>query len=140
MVNFILTTPTPVFFKTLATNAERHTGEYMAKQIDEVIIEIGHEKCNAIVTDNARNMEMPKTIICEKYPNIVAYGCAAHILNLLIGDIMKLQSISNVILDAKAIVKDVNNVYVHKSVFETLQKQINFTCISLELPVVTRWD
>jgi len=69
----------PVFFKTLATNAERHTGEYMAKQIDEVITKIGHEKFNAIVTDNARNMEMAKTIICEKYPNIVAYGlCSTH--------------------------------------------------------------
>ncbi|CAH2016519.1 unnamed protein product, partial [Acanthoscelides obtectus] len=33
IINFIITTPTPIFFKTFTTDTNRHTAEYMAEKI-----------------------------------------------------------------------------------------------------------
>ena len=56
-MNFILTTPDPVFYISQPTKTESHTGEYMANLISTVIDEVGPEKVLSCVTDNASNMK-----------------------------------------------------------------------------------
>lgn len=68
IINFIVTTPHPIFYKTMTTGAESHTGEYMAKKMSEVIDAVGESKFVGVVTDNASNMKAAWDSIENKYP------------------------------------------------------------------------
>lgn len=97
IINFVVTMPKPVFYKSIATGTISHTGEYMANTILEVINEIGSEKFTAIVTDNAANMKNAWVRIQEHHPHLVCYGCAAHGIQLLLGDVCRLQSADDIL-------------------------------------------
>lgn len=143
IMNFIITTPKPVFFKTLATKEERHTGEYMHEQLSQIFEEVGAQRIIGCVTDNARNMTKAWELLAEKYSDfpISYYGCASHILNLLMGDIAKLQSVGVMLNSAKSIVKTVKNKLVLTATFTRIQKEKlpAKEIQSLKLPVATRW-
>lgn len=139
ILNFIITTPKPVFFKSIGTEADRHTGEYMAAKINEVLMEIGPNRFKAIVTDNASAMLKARSIIHEKYSFITTYGCAAHTLNLLIGDISKIKTMASIEGDTKAIIKEINNSHVLSATFRKIQVEKKGKSISLKLPCKTRW-
>ena len=81
-MNSIVSTPEAILFKTVATEGNRHTGEYTTELMLEVLEEIGPEKMLADVTDNASAMVKAKGIIKKKYRHIAVYGCCAHCLNL----------------------------------------------------------
>lgn len=49
--------PKPVLYKTMCTEAERHTVDYIAAEIIKIIDDIGPQKFIGIVTDNATAME-----------------------------------------------------------------------------------
>ena len=51
IINFVVTTPKPVFYKSIAPEATIHTGEFMATSMLQIINEIGSEKFIGIVTD-----------------------------------------------------------------------------------------
>jgi len=74
IINFMVTTPKPVFWKAIETEEKRHTGTFIAEQFDIVIKEIGANKVAAILTDNASNMKAAHNILKEKYPNIFFLG------------------------------------------------------------------
>ena len=57
IINFMVTTSQPIFWKALEIKESSHTGEYIACQFEIVIEEIGIPKIAAIITDNARNMK-----------------------------------------------------------------------------------
>lgn len=97
IINFVITTPKPVFYKSLATGSTSHTGEFMATTMLGVINEIGSDKFIGIVTDNAANMKNAWARIQEEYPHVVCYGCGAHGIQLLLGDICSLQSAADVL-------------------------------------------
>ncbi|CAH1967940.1 unnamed protein product [Acanthoscelides obtectus] len=141
IINFIITTPTPIFFKTFTTDTNRHTAEYMAEKIEEVLTEIGPEKFSALVTDNASAMVKARNNIHEKYKHISVYGCVAHTLNLLIGDISKMRTMASIEDDVKSIVKEINNSHLLLATFKKIQTEKKGTSvpISLKLSVKTRW-
>lgn len=138
IVNFILTTPDPVFFKSIPTATERHTGEYMANIISTVIEEIGPDKFLSCVTDNASNMKRAWLLLAEKYPHMSFYGCLAHSLNLLIEDILKLDNILSLKNQASRIVTQIKSSQLLTAHFVQIQKEKNVN-IALKLPVKTRW-
>ncbi|CAM1295475.1 Uncharacterised protein r2_g470 [Pycnogonum litorale] len=138
IINFIACTPQPVFFKSIDTKDNRHTGAYIADQMKMVIEEIGSSKIYATVTDNAANMRSAWTEIEEAYPHITPIGCAAHGLNLLLGDIMSIETMQAIHSKAKKIVKSVKNKQVVSATFAEKQRQKGKST-SLKLPVITRW-
>ncbi|KAF2882508.1 hypothetical protein ILUMI_23669 [Ignelater luminosus] len=142
IINFIVTTPQPVFYKTVSTEEHRHTGQYVAEQIEAVFTDIGINKVIACCTDNAANMKKAWDLLREKYADkpISFYGCAAHTLNLLVKDITKLNTTDILINSAKAIIKVIKSKSVLNSAFFNLQreKQEPRKCV-LKLPVATRW-
>jgi len=76
-----MTSPSPIFYKLTETGTQRHTGEYMAKVMIEVLeaIEVtGPSKYGGIVTDNASNMKHVCNIIHKEYPHTSCYGCSEH--------------------------------------------------------------
>lgn len=137
--NFIVTTPSPILYKTMCTEAERHTGEYIAQEINTVLEEIGPAKVIGIISDSAAAMEKAKKIIHEKYPYIQGYPCAAHILNLLVNDIMKLKSFKNIEISCKEIVKEITSSHITLATFNKIQMEKSGGQIALKLPVKTRW-
>jgi len=96
IINFIVSTPKPFFYKSLASNEEKHTGEYVAQQMEKILIEVGQDKFYGIVTDNATAMVKARDILHEKYPHIAIYSCAPHTLNLLVLDILKCKTASKI--------------------------------------------
>jgi hypothetical protein len=80
-----------------------------------------------------------RDLLNNKYPNIAVYSCAAHTLNLLTVDVLKLKSISNLENDCKSIVKDINNSHILRAKFDRIQKDKKGSSITLKLPVKTRW-
>ena len=63
IVNFIITTPEPLLFKTLPIKSERHTGKFMAESIMHVIEEATPDplKVLDVVTDNEISMVNDRT-------------------------------------------------------------------------------
>ncbi|XP_011858393.1 PREDICTED: zinc finger BED domain-containing protein 1-like [Vollenhovia emeryi] len=137
IVNFIVTTPEPVFLKAVAPGAQRETEEYISDKLIKVIDTIGPEKTTAVITDNAKNMKKAWRLIKRKYDHIFTIGCIAHGLNLLMKDIMKLESLKELKENAKSIVKVFNHKHVVHNVFNSKQEH---NAPSLKLPNNTRFS
>lgn len=129
----------PVLYKTFCTEAERHTAEFMSNEITSVIEEIGPEKFLGVVTDNAASMEKARTMINNKYNFIFGYSYVAHTLNLLVGDLMKLNSLKNIEVACKEIVKEITMSHLNLAQFNKIQAQNSRNVLSLKMPVKTRW-
>ena len=60
IINFVVSQPKPIFWKSFHTDLQSHTGEYIVTKISKVIEELDSE-CGkmvfGVVTDNASNME-----------------------------------------------------------------------------------
>ena len=74
IVNFIITTPKPVFWKAIETKEASHTSQFISESIDQVIHEIDHKKLAAVITDNASNMKGAHDILKKKYPDVIFIG------------------------------------------------------------------
>jgi hypothetical protein len=57
IIDYIISTSQPVFYKSTDTRANRHTGLYIADELKAVINDPGPQKVFALVTDNAANMK-----------------------------------------------------------------------------------
>lgn len=139
IINLILCTPSPIFYKSMTLGEESHTGENIYSVLKSVIKEVGPNKIQAVVTDNAPNMKAAWELLKEDYPHLITYGCIAHSLNLLAKDFLKLQSVKQIIAQAKDIIKFFNNKHVPKQVFMRIQKDRITNGTTLKSPVDTRW-
>ena len=107
--NYILTTPKPIFYSAHPTKEIQQTSFAIANDIQQVIDKVSSSKISAVITDNASVMKKAWRILEAEYPKIIFFGCIAHNLNLIIGDIMKLKWSADILKDAKAIVKYFRN-------------------------------
>ena len=57
IVNYMITTPKPIFYKSVSTNEKRHTSKNIAEGIKQTIEEVGEKKVVAVIIDNAANMK-----------------------------------------------------------------------------------
>ena len=74
----------------------------------------------------------------EKYSKLTCYGCAAHSMNLIFGDLMKLETSIKVKLQAKQIVKEFKSKNMLVNLLKSMQK-VEKVNVTLKLPVKTRW-
>ncbi|CAH0551277.1 unnamed protein product [Brassicogethes aeneus] len=78
---------------TIDTEDKSHTSEYLLSLLVESIKRCRTYNCTAqsVVTDNAANMTKMRGELAKSeevgLPDILTYGCSAHILNLLAQDI-----------------------------------------------------
>ena len=91
-MNYIISTPQPIFYKSTDTRDNRHTGLYIAYEL-KAVNDLGPKKVFALVTDNAVNMKAAWSKVEESYPHITPIGCAAHALNMLPKDIMTMDTL-----------------------------------------------
>jgi hypothetical protein len=128
------------------------TGTYVKSKLKEVIDElnaIGTGKVVAIVSDQGSNYLSARNQISEECPEILSISCAAHMLNLLTGDVSKLPSLQKFISKGKSVVKEIkgsklrlgeyNAEYDRWLAEETERGSDVRPKVTLSLPSVTRW-
>ena len=89
------------FLLSQDASAEKHDGTYIYNFVDKAIEDAGEENVVQIVTDNASNNMAAASMLKLKRPNIFWTSCAAHTVNLMVGDIAKVKPIRNAILMAR---------------------------------------
>ncbi|PKY34034.1 hypothetical protein RhiirB3_395259 [Rhizophagus irregularis] len=83
---------------------EFHTGEWISNKIIQQMKAIGVQKFSAVITDIASVMKSAWRRIEEKYSNVVCLRCNSHVINLLIGDVLKIDEIKTIVENSKMIV------------------------------------
>jgi hypothetical protein len=78
-------------------------------------------------------------IVKQKYNWIATCGCAAHILNLLVKDILELPGVNTLIKKVKKIVKMFKYQYVPHALLNRFQIINNGQTQTLKMPAPTRW-
>ena len=120
---------------------QSHTGEYIAEAVSGVIDE-DKQECDkmptALVTNNAIKMKKSWKLLGEKYSELICYGCAAHSMNLIFGDLMKLETLKKVKHQAKQIVKEFKSKHMLMDLLKSMQK-VEKVNVTLKLPVKKRW-
>ena len=107
IINFLLSVPQSVFWKSIHTEMQNHAGEYIAGAVSGVFDEIKQD-CRkmpiVLVKNNANKMKKSWKLLGEKYSELTCYGSAAHSMNLISGDLMKLDTLKKVKHQVKQIV------------------------------------
>ena len=120
---------------------QSYTGEYIAETTSGVIDEVKQE-CGkmpiALVTDNATNMKKCRKLLEKKYSKLTCYGCAAHNMNLIFVDLMKLKTLKKVKHQAKQIFKEFESKHMLVDLLKNMQK-VEKVNVTLKRPVKTRW-
>lgn len=137
VINYMITTPKPIFYRSVYTKEEHHTGENIAKGIEECMISIGINKFTAVITDNANNMKSAWRILKEKYPDKIFLGCWAHGVNLWVKDIMKHEWADNILEKAKQLALYFRNHQIPLAALRRIQKEKYGHEIALTLTVET---
>ncbi|KAJ8945729.1 hypothetical protein NQ314_009092 [Rhamnusium bicolor] len=101
IINFMITSPSPLFIKSVETRTEKHTSEYIASPLEEILLEYDVKKFLVLITNNAPNMRKATKMLETKYPHLVSFGCFAHTLHLLCQDILKSTSVANILIHTK---------------------------------------
>ena len=122
IINYIISTPQPVFYKSTDTRDNRHTGLYIADELKAVINDLGPQKVFAPVTDNAANMKAAWSKV-ESYPHITPIGCAAHAFNLILKDIIVLKTMDALYKRPKEMVSYVKGHQVIAEIYLTKQSE-----------------
>lgn len=144
IINFMVVAPgmRSVFWSSLATGTTSETAEYLAGHLGRVIDEVERET-NAtvagVLADNASNMDAAWKLLERSRP-IFGGGCAAHMLNLLIQDVCKLELFKRVQIKALAITAYVRDHHALLSQFTiTLREATSDQRRVLTVPILTRW-
>ncbi|CAH1982780.1 unnamed protein product [Acanthoscelides obtectus] len=141
LINIVICTPIPLFYKTVHRGTVKETGTYISNELIKVIQEIEPQKFFLIVTDSASNMKAAWNIINTTYPHTPCVGCAAHTQNLLLKDFMKENLFEKISKESKKICKCFKQHHILYAVFKEAQaeKYPKSKVISLKLPAKTRW-
>ncbi|KAF2893939.1 hypothetical protein ILUMI_12228 [Ignelater luminosus] len=110
ILNYTVLTPKPYFIKSVTSETNRHTAEYLCDLMIHVLEKYGPDKFLVIITDNAAN---------EKKLHYI----------------LKLDSIDKILKSVVAVIKTIKNSHILTAAFI---KERNAD-ISLSLPVLTRW-
>ncbi|XP_073046060.1 uncharacterized protein [Primulina eburnea] len=85
---------------------------------------VGSSNIVHLVTDNGANYKAAGVLLHDKYPSIKWSPCAAHCLNLILGDIDKMELVSNITKKASLVTKF---VYNHAFLLAWLRKREGWT-------------
>ncbi|CAG8854883.1 41778_t:CDS:1, partial [Gigaspora margarita] len=97
--NYIITTDTRKEYLVGLKNYSSYSqmGEFLANEISTIIERLGSDKFAAVVTDAASNCNLARQKTQEMYPHIWNVRCAAHAINLIAADLVKLDKLKKLI-------------------------------------------
>jgi len=129
-----------IFYDAIEPGVNKEDAEYLAKEIEKVMEKVESHRVQMITADNAPVMQCALELVRQKYPHIFTVGCAAHGLNLLAGDFVKLRPIAAIKSKAVQVVK-IRRKRVAHAIFKDAQKaQTGSNPITLKSPNPTRFS
>ncbi|KAE9027351.1 hypothetical protein PR003_g6678 [Phytophthora rubi] len=150
-VNFVLTGPNmkAKLYTTKLTDSDSQTADYLAEMVGGIMDELNRIRgkadfVTAMVSDNAQTMLAAGDIL-ERTRGIFFSGCGAHTLNLLIQDILKLDSMGETLKKAHSLACFFSQRAQLLARFVEEQEKIAQVDVDdaytrmLSLPVATRW-
>ena len=138
----MINTPEPLFVESVGTDDERHTGEYIAELIFDVLRKYDPQKFLLVVADNASAMQKAGKIVKELYPHITMIGCTSHTLHLLIKDVIDCPSVKDHMGDVKYVISTIKNSHLLKASLKKINADLPQhlrSSVSLHTPGETRW-
>lgn len=163
LVNVAVFAGSPIFLKSVAPGANRHDAELIAKTIldviektpadfntvtnkskgrdgDQTVHYVDERKFRSVVTDQPAVMTAAWRMIESAKPWVHCYGCGAHVINLLAGDIGKISEISSELDNNRKIAV----IFRSHSMCKEVLKETTLNKFSKSLNVVlsckTRWS
>lgn len=142
IINFIINTPEPTFYKTLETSVNSQTGEYLQKEISQIIDQVGPKKILGVVTDNASNNLKAHELLDKQYEEyyIQFYGCAGHLLNLTAKDIVALKIAKEIVDKGSEIINTIKRSKIILAKFKQIQIQNQKCLTTLKANASTRFS
>ncbi|CAG8445324.1 10092_t:CDS:2 [Scutellospora calospora] len=138
--NYLLAIPKPVFVLAKPTGEVQQNSINIANEIENIIKSLNIEKISAVITDNAFVMKKSWSILAKKYPTIIFLGCLAHSINLLIGDIVKLDWAQKILSNAILVIKFFRQHIIPAAILKRYQQtKYGLKYKTLKFPVKTRW-
>lgn len=104
------------------SSKESQTGTSIFEYVDKCIEDVGPEKVVQVITDSADYNLAAAKMLKEKRPGIFWSSCAAHTVNLMFEDIVKLAKISKYMDKAKALTL---LIYTHEKTFAMMRHHTN---------------
>ncbi|KAE8738764.1 hypothetical protein FOCC_FOCC015746 [Frankliniella occidentalis] len=121
IVNFVVSTPQPFFYKAIEPGTQRENAVYLSDNILVVLNAVNANKV-LLVTDNASATKRAWALVQQVHKHIYSIGCGSHGLNLLFKDIVKLPVFKDLVSNAKEIVKIRKRRQLH-AIYKSKQKQ-----------------
>lgn len=109
-----------------------HTGVKIAEIVQHAINDIGKEKINCVVSDNASDVTLSRKIIVSQNPGVISIGCMAHWINLMAKDICRDENINIRIKQTSKVIKYINK----RTLLRNLLKK---NSVSLQSFTEIRW-
>jgi len=119
--------------KSVDASAHVKDARLLCDLLDVFILEVGPQNVVQIITDNAANYVFAGKMLMERYPSIFWTPCAAHCIDLMLEDIVKIDFVIEIVESSKRITKF---IYNHASVLHLMR---TFTNKELVRPTITRF-
>ncbi|XP_054797523.1 uncharacterized protein LOC129302636 [Prosopis cineraria] len=135
LINFLVYSPRGiVFIKSVDASDIVKDAQNLCNLFTEMVDFVGVTNVVHLVIDNAANYKAAGQLLCDKFPSIFWSPCAAHYLNLILGDIGKMDIVIGLATRASMVTKF---VYNHAFLFAWLRKREGWT--EIIRPGVTRF-
>ena len=140
IVNFMITTPTPLLWDSFDRGTERETGSFVATNVIDIIQKVGPEKFLIFICDSPNKMVTARNLVVQAFPHMEAVGCSCHYLQNLFKDLLNLAFFKKIHVQCKNAVKEIKGSHVKLAAFREAQKASEPSRqISLKLPPNTRF-
>jgi hypothetical protein len=106
-----------MFLKAVDTGGERKDATYIAGQLIDYIREVGADSVIQVVTDSATICKASSRLVEQEFFWITWTPCTPHCLDLLLEDVGKLPWATEVVAEAKAVVKFITNHHRSQALF-----------------------
>lgn len=98
-----------LFFKSLDISEIKNSADALYELLTNVIEEIGARNVLQVITSSEERYIVPVKRLTESYPSIFWTPCAGHCINLILEDFKKLEWITPILEQAKAITRFIYN-------------------------------
>jgi hypothetical protein len=137
----MVTTPKPVFFRSIDRGVNRETADYVSGEIIKVANEVCSDKVIVVVSDRAPNMVAALRMVTEEFPHICGVGCACHGLQNFLHDLHDQRPVRVIVSMCKKIIKEIKLSHVKLAFFKQKQSEdYGNKAKSLKLPPKTRFS
>ena len=135
LMNIMLVCPAgDVFLGSVDSTGSRKDIAYTTETMVKYIEQVGAANIVQLCTDNAAVMTGAMSSLLLRYPHMYKQGCAAHILDLLLEDWGKAQTVKDLVNDCRTMVKHIKKYHFTMGLFRKHSPNK-----VLRLPALTRF-